>query len=445
MILEGNERGGAKDLALHLLKEENDHVTVHELRGFMSDDLVPALNEIYAVSRGTKAKKFMFSLSLNPPQTVNVSTEAFLSAIERTEKDLGLSGQPRAIVFHEKKGRRHCHVIWSRIDALNMKAIKIDFYKRKLMDISRDLYLEHGWKMPRGFINSAEHDPRNFTMAQWQQACRARKHSRDVKAAFQNCWLVSDSLASFRHALSERGYMLAQGRRGYVAVDECCEVYSIPRQLNKGTNKKDVIAKLGEPKGLPTVEQAKADMAATLAKRLQTLQQEQEEAIAERMQDIKKLLADLVHRHKSERQTLASQHAQRNIRERKARQARYNKGLRGLLDHFTGKHRRIREQNERDAVAALERDRRETDAQIFAHLEQRRSLFRRMGRLEQFNEASAEKITSDIRQFQDIREGRRDAFDRVHSRTDQDRSYGPSLALADLKPSIPESTDLSLD
>lgn len=29
MILNGNQRGGAKDLALHLMKEENEHVEVH--------------------------------------------------------------------------------------------------------------------------------------------------------------------------------------------------------------------------------------------------------------------------------------------------------------------------------------------------------------------------------------------------------------------------------
>ena len=67
MILHGNQRGGAKDLALHLLKTENEHVEVHELRGFVSDNLVSALNEVYAVSRGTKARQFLFSLSLNPP------------------------------------------------------------------------------------------------------------------------------------------------------------------------------------------------------------------------------------------------------------------------------------------------------------------------------------------------------------------------------------------
>ena len=60
MILIGNQRGGAKDLAQHLLKEENDHVQVHELRGFASGNLAGALTEAYAVSRGTKCKQFLF-------------------------------------------------------------------------------------------------------------------------------------------------------------------------------------------------------------------------------------------------------------------------------------------------------------------------------------------------------------------------------------------------
>ena len=113
MILKGSQRGGAKDLALHLLKDENDHVRVHELRGFASDDLVGALNEAYAVSRGTKCQKFLYSLSLNPPQTEREGEEAFEAALTQAEDRLGLTGQPRAIVFHEKEGRRHAHAVWS--------------------------------------------------------------------------------------------------------------------------------------------------------------------------------------------------------------------------------------------------------------------------------------------------------------------------------------------
>ncbi len=44
MILTGNSRGGAKDLAIHLMKPENDHVEVHELRGFAAQTLMGALD-----------------------------------------------------------------------------------------------------------------------------------------------------------------------------------------------------------------------------------------------------------------------------------------------------------------------------------------------------------------------------------------------------------------
>ena len=67
MILKGNRRGGAKDLAAHLMKPENEHVDMHELRGFVASDLIGALNETYAISQGTKCRKFLYSLSVNPP------------------------------------------------------------------------------------------------------------------------------------------------------------------------------------------------------------------------------------------------------------------------------------------------------------------------------------------------------------------------------------------
>jgi hypothetical protein len=181
MILQGNQRGGAKDLALHLLKAENEHVELHELRGFASPDLIGALNESYAISRGTRAKQFLFSLSLNPPLKERVPVETFEAAISKVEERLGLQGQPRAIVFHEKEGRRHAHAVWSRIDTDEMKAINLPFYKTKLREVSKEIYLENGWQKPRGFVGSEARDPRNFTLAEWQQAKRACWHGRDLK------------------------------------------------------------------------------------------------------------------------------------------------------------------------------------------------------------------------------------------------------------------------
>lgn len=139
MILKASQRGGGQDLAAHLLNAtDNEHVELHELRGFASDDLRRAFKEAEAVSRGTKCKQYLFSVSFSPPEAASVDRPAFEAAIDTVERRLGLEGQPRAIVFHEKEGRRHAHAVWSRIDADEMRAKALPFFKNKLTDLSRD-------------------------------------------------------------------------------------------------------------------------------------------------------------------------------------------------------------------------------------------------------------------------------------------------------------------
>lgn len=61
MILKGRQRGGGQNLAAHLLKlDDNEHLRLHELRGFDADDLHGAFKEIEAVSRGTKCRNTSF-------------------------------------------------------------------------------------------------------------------------------------------------------------------------------------------------------------------------------------------------------------------------------------------------------------------------------------------------------------------------------------------------
>jgi hypothetical protein len=130
MILKGNQRAYGQELARHLLNvDDNEHALVHELRGFLSDDLFGAFQEAEAVSLGTKCQQYLFSMSLSPPQSAKVSVEAFETTIAEIERRLGLTNQPRAIVFHEKKGRRHAHCVWSRVDATEMRAINLSHYK----------------------------------------------------------------------------------------------------------------------------------------------------------------------------------------------------------------------------------------------------------------------------------------------------------------------------
>ena len=121
MIIKAKERGGGAQLARYLLTmRDNDHVELHEVRGFVSDDLRGAFCEADAIAAGTRYQNHLFSISLNPPQHSTVTAEEFEAAANEVERKLGLEGQPRAIVFHEKVGRRHAHVVWSRSDAERM-------------------------------------------------------------------------------------------------------------------------------------------------------------------------------------------------------------------------------------------------------------------------------------------------------------------------------------
>ncbi len=254
MILKGSQRSGAKQLGLHLLKtEENEHVELHDIRGFVAEDVVGALREAEATAKGTKYSQYLFSVSLNPPETENVRVEVFENALAAIEEKNGLSGQPRVVIFHEKEGRRHCHAVRSRIDAETMTAKPMSFYKIKLREVSRQLYLENGWQMPRGLIDPKDRDPRNVSLDEWQQAKRIGRHAGDLKEMIQEAWAVSDSSQTFAHALEERGLYLAKGdRRGHVAVTFEGEVISIARAT--GIKAKDLKSRIGDPDDLRNVE-----------------------------------------------------------------------------------------------------------------------------------------------------------------------------------------------
>ncbi len=252
MILNGNQRGGAKDLALHLMKAENEVVEIHELRGFLSRDLMGALNEIYAISRGTKCKQFMYSLSLNPPKDETVSVAEFEKAIEQAEQRLGLQGQARAVVFHEKDGRRHAHVVWSRIDLGTMTARQMSYDHDRLTELSHELFRQHGWDIPKGLKKRGDRDPKNYTYAEHQQAKRVGRNAGQIKADIQSAWEASDTKIAFEHALEEKGYFLARGDRGrFVLVDVHGEVYPLRQQVELRV--KEFRAKLGDEADLPSV------------------------------------------------------------------------------------------------------------------------------------------------------------------------------------------------
>ncbi len=437
MILKGSQRAGGNQLAAHLLKTtDNEHVHVHELRGFLSDDLKSAFHETYAVSRGTRAKQFLFSLSLNPPPNEKVSIDTFEAAIETVEQKLGLDDQPRAVVFHEKDGRRHAHVVWSRIDAEKMKAINLPHFKLKLRDVSKELYLEHGWQMPRGFVDSKERDPVNFTHHEWQQAKRAGHDPKALKRMFQECWSISDSPKAFRQALQARGYYLARGdRRGYVAVDYRGEVYAIAKYV--GVRTKQVRSRLGDASNLPSVEQAKTAISSRMSNMLRQHVEEIEKRRDAASASLSFRRTEIVQRQRAERTALDKSHEERTAREAVERSQRLRKGFRGLWDRLIGQHAKAKRQNEFETAQSVQRDRAEKERLISRQLDERRTLHQQIKWGRQANTKELEELHRDIAGYMqmagkeppDLRKHFRDAHgqhERLQTRK-HDRDRDPEL------------------
>lgn len=378
MILKASQRAGGKQLATHLLRvDENDHVEVHQLRGFAADDLTGALREAYAVSRGTKCTQYLFSVSLSPPQNEKVSIPTFEAAIDELEKRLGLIGQPRAIVFHEKNGRRHAHCVWSRIRADDMRAVNMAHYKLKLRDLSRELYIEHGWKMPLGLVNSEERNPLNFSREEWFKAKRAKQDPAEIKAVFQDSWAISDSKAAFAQALEARGYHLARGdRRAFVAVDFFGEIYSISRW--SGIRKKDLEKRLGDPDSFPSVVEVQNTLKAKIDAKLACFQHDARGEFESARLGLHAQKRKLVTWQRDERAMLRDLQAARAAAEAQTRYQRFRRGLKGIWDRLTGKHSEIVRQNEADYLASERRDIAERQALIDRQLAERRELQRQL-------------------------------------------------------------------
>lgn len=416
MILHGNARGGGSELAVHLMRtDENEHVQVHDVSGFMSEDVRGAFQEVEALAKGTRCQKPLFSLSLSPPKDANASAKDFEQAITKAEEALGLSGQPRVVVFHEKGEHRdrHCHVVWSRIDSEHMKAIPMPFNRLKMRDVSRELFIEHGWDVPRGLINAQERNPLNYTLEQYQQAKRTGRHADEIKADLQAAWAVSDSRAAFEHALQDKGFKLARGdRRGFVVVDHQGEVMSAARWI--GVNAKAMRERLGPEKDLPDVETVQARYAREMADKMGGFEGDLKARNAARLIERSAQKQTLIDRQRAERAEALKLIEERAADEARARHAKFRGGLKGIWDWMRGENRRIKAENEVDALQAKARDEAEKEVLIQRQREQRtffqsREAQKRNKLLGQYRAVSKERAEFE-RRAEPTREEQKEAF-----------------------------------
>lgn len=383
-------------MALHLINgEQNEHVSVHQIRGFVADDVLGALNEAYALSKGTRCKQFMYALSLNPPQDKNVSIAVFEQTLERVEKKLGLVGQPRVVVFHEKHGRRHAHCVWSRIDTEEMKAINISHPKLKLNSIAKALYLENGWQMPEGFRDKGRKNPLNYTRAEWQQAARTGQNPKVIKAILQECWASSNSRKGFESTLQESGYYLAKGdRRGYVCVDIHGEVYSLTRQL--GVKKKELAARVSKSEELPSASQVKEKISGQLSNIFKNFLDEQSKDHQKELRPLLKTKKAMTRQHQIDRAAQKSYQEKRWQAEELKRANRIRRGFKGIWDKLNGKYWKSRKKNEIETWNCHLRDQKEREELISKQLGQRQNLQMQLNKINHKHEKDRQNLIRDL-------------------------------------------------
>jgi hypothetical protein len=221
MIISGGSRSNWRFFAKHLTNtKDNERVEVAEIRGVSGDTVLDALREMDAVASGTRCKNFFYHADLNPRVDEHLDDEQWNRSVDILEKQLGFDGQPRIVVEHVKHGREHRHVIWSRIDADNMKAISDSLTYQKHEKAAREIEAEMGLKPVAGVLVRDRETPRPERRPKNWETFRGTKTGIDpaaVKAEVTGLWNNAESGKSFAVALANMAMRCAKATNGIFA------------------------------------------------------------------------------------------------------------------------------------------------------------------------------------------------------------------------------------
>ena len=266
MIIKGGARGAPKALAAHLQRADtNERVAVLELQSGLGD-LSAALRDWQTLSEGTRGSKGLYHANIDPDARYTMTPAQWARAVDVLEKELGLEGQPRAVVLHEKHGREHIHVVWARtdIETMTLRTDSNNYLAHERASQALEQEFGHeavpGKHAKRDREKQPEFPKAEVTHDEWQQAERSGLSAAERKEQVSALFRASDNGAAFKAALEEAGYILSPGdRRDFVLVDQAGDVHSLGRQLKgvKAAELREFMAAI-DAASLPAIEAAKA-------------------------------------------------------------------------------------------------------------------------------------------------------------------------------------------
>ena len=269
MIINGASRSGGAWFAKHLTNaDHNERVTLTEITGLPSaDDIAAAFRVMEAIAdcsgRGM-VKNYFYHASINPEPDERLPPEQRMGAIDTLESNLGLTGQPRIVVEHEKKGRVHWHVIWSRIDIDTGKAISDSLTASIHEQTSRQLEAAFGLKAGKSvLVKGGNHRHDKDQPKSWERfrGMESGIDPRDLAARITALWQIADSGKSFAAAIEGEGFILAKGDKPgvFLVIDPAGQEHSLVRRL-KGVTTREMQARLADidREALPDAATARA-------------------------------------------------------------------------------------------------------------------------------------------------------------------------------------------
>jgi hypothetical protein len=265
VIVKGKSRAGPSQLARHLGRADtNERVEILQLDSAGSP--AEAFRDWQTYTLATNGKLGLYHANIDPDAKYKMTPEQWTRAVDILEEELGLQGQPRAVVMHEKNGREHIHVVWARADmdtmTLRSDSRNYQAHERASLRMEQEFGHEHvpGKHAKRDREKQPDFPHSEVSHDEWQQAERGGIGHRERKAQVTALFEASDTGTAFKAALEDAGYVLARGdRRDFVILDSDAKVHSLGRQL-PGVKAAELRAFMVEidPEALPSVKEARA-------------------------------------------------------------------------------------------------------------------------------------------------------------------------------------------
>ena len=263
IIINGGSYSGGGWWSRHLQRTDtNARVEIVGFANLSAETIPDAFREMEALAAGTRCKNYFYQANINPRADEHLTPEQRDEAVDRLERNLGLAGQPRFVVEHEKEGRTHWHVVWSRIDTEQCRAISdsltaaIHEHTSRELEIRFDLERGQSILTPNRETGRERRPPKAETFRAAETGVDIETVKADTRAAREQ----ADNGHSFQAALEASGdYVLARGdRRDFVIVDRAGDDHSLARRIGmKAAEVRAYMADL-DPACLPSVAEAKA-------------------------------------------------------------------------------------------------------------------------------------------------------------------------------------------